>query len=1196
MKTLDPISIPLNRASLIEASAGTGKTYTMANLYLRLVLGVECEPLMVEQILVVTFTKAATQELRDRIRAKLRNVAKWFADPDSDDARKNLADPFLARLYQQIQPNLAEALLRLQIAEREMDLASIYTIDSFCQKMLFQYAFDSGVRFDINLQTDERELLQRLSEETWRELFYPASLEETELVARLLQSPENALNKVKGYLSGILPPLTESQQRELNEDYAQQAGRFEQFLATARAYWQTNEADIIAPIQTAFEQQNADKKIKILNGVSYKEESFKNKWLPTIRAWATNRDWSFPSKELSYFSQSMLNAKASKGAEILRSSHFVQWDEFIQQFETFSDISNQIETKLLYRFFQHLRQKLTDYKHTHLEKNFSDMLTYFYEALQGEKGDVLAGKIRQQFGFAMIDESQDTDNIQYQIFKRIFLDGDKPYGFIMIGDPKQSIYKFRGADIFAYLDAAKQVDAKFTLAKNWRSLPAIVETVNKLFTLPDNKPAFLYPEITFSAVDFKQSDEKLLGNQQETNLYLLTKGYNTTQAAEHCAEQIVLQLNAAQKGEKWVLSEQNETLVERELTPKDIAILVRSHDEAAEIKRSLAARNLQSVYLSERNSVYQSQDAADLAVILNACLHPFSSRALLAALGTSLWGLTAADLFQIKNNEIEWDSYVEHFAHYFQVWQLQGVLPMLHKLFIQQQIIARLNSHDDADRRITNILHLAELLQEKMDSVENESSLLRWFHEQIANPNGDSDEQVLRLESEADLIKIITIHKSKGLEYPVVWLPFIAKNAQGARAASMAIYRDEENQVRWSFNSGDEQIKQYRDQAEHAEDLRLLYVALTRAKYQLHLVLPEVWGDKWNAIHYLLAQGDIQKALNTRDAFERKGIAYQAVSLAETFATSRFEPTSTEMNDVEAKTFQGKIRERGSVTSFTALQAQHERLQHVLRNQPLVGWQDMALDYDSHVIATTSIELEQQGERNPFQFPHSTNVGNVLHRFFERQDFQQPITHDSIHALCEQLNLDENWIEPVLQWFERVLVTPIGDKPFRLSQISQATRLTEWQFYLRLGNRKALPQLNALLKQHSRLAKQLPDLQLLQVEGFVRGFVDCIVQVENQFYVIDYKSNFLGYLPQDYAREKIEKTMGQYRYDLQYLLYTLAVHRYLRSRLGQNYDYQRDFGGIAYLFLRGMDGSHNSGVYFDKPSGVLIDAMDELFG
>ncbi|MDO4697911.1 MAG: exodeoxyribonuclease V subunit beta [Pasteurellaceae bacterium] len=1202
MQTLDPISIPLNQASLIEASAGTGKTYTMANLYLRLILGVGCEPLMVEQILVVTFTKAATQELRDRIRAKLKDVANWFAEPESEAAQQAFREPFMAELYQAVQPKLAEALLRLRIAEREMDLATIFTIDSFCQKMLFQYAFDSGVRLDIELTADESELLQQLSEQTWRELFYPADLAVAKLAVKHLKSPADALAKAKPYLSGILPPFSPEQQAWLTEDLQSQGVRFEQFSAKCKQYWQMHREATIEPIRTALEQQQQDKKIKILNATSYKLSSLNEKWLPVIDQWATGGDLSLPVAELSYFRQSKLAEKASKGATVvLTSPHFEQWDQFISQYENeFSDLSHRLSLQLFYRFFSHLRAKLADYKNRHLDKNFTDMLVYFHQALHGENGESLSQKIRQQFRFAMIDESQDTDQLQYQIFKKIFLDSPEPQGFILIGDPKQSIYKFRGADIFSYLDAKKNVAETFTLSKNWRSLPKVVQAVNNLFdfTNPD-APPFLYSGIPFHPVQAKQTDERLLNGEQETHIYLWQDAYNkghfrTEAAAEHCAEQIQQKLSQAQQGKAFIWKKDNENgWAEQPLQPQDIAILVRSHSEAELIKNALAKRQLQSVYLSERNSVYRSDEAKELHLILQACLNPYHAKSLLAVLGSSLWGWSAAQILTLKQDENAWESQVEKMLDYQRIWQQQGVLPMLHKLFIQEGIVERLNAQANADRRLTNILHLAELLQQKADTAENENALVRWFGQQIDHPK-DDDEQILRLESEENLIKIVTIHKSKGLQYPVVWLPFVAKRSQGADSEMMSLYRDEEQNLHWDFNSGDENVKKWRNQAEYAEDLRLLYVALTRAEYQLHLILPEKWSSSWNAMHYLLTNGNIAKDSDTVHCLAEKGIEYQSVRLPDEPTQTLFIAQTSTQAVISARLFTSKIRETGLITSFTALQRQHDYLQDLVKISPLATLNDQAQDYDSQ-FSTMPNPLEQ-AELSPYSFPHSTKVGNLLHRFLEQLDFTQPLTAEQFQSVCEPLQLDDAWLEPLKNWFEQVLNTPFGEQMIRLADIAPAQRLNEWQFYLRLKNRNALPQLNRLLKQYCPLANSLPDLRLSELDGFVKGYVDCIVQASGQFYVIDYKSNFLGSLAQDYDQTALAQTIGQYRYDLQYLLYSLALHRYLRTRLGEGYDYQRDFGGVAYLFLRGMNGTPHSGVFFDKPSAELMDELDRLFG
>ncbi len=602
----------------------------------------------------------------------------------------------------------------------------------------------------------------------------------------------------------------------------------------------------------------------------------------------------------------------------------------------------------------------------------------------------------------------------------------------------------------------------------------------------------------------------------------------------------------------------------------------------------MAKRNIKSVYLAESASVFSSEIATELCWLLQAGLNPYNYKALLSALGSTLWGLSAAEIYRHKENEMLWDLKVNQFVEYSTIWKEQGVLPMLHKIYLEQGIIERLKGLENADRLITDLLHLTEILQETSQTLESEAELVRWYEKQISSPDFN-DEQQLRLESEEELIKIVTIHGSKGLQYPIVWLPFAAEKSEAETKVNLGLYRNAECELDWYLGE-EKAAEQIRNEA-YAEDLRLFYVALTRAESQLNLVLPkEISG--WSPLHYLLAEGELPKdKASVADYFAKKQILADIIEVAEHLPFSRWENDVIDEN-YQAKTFSGNIRVVGQITSFTSLYSQHERFSEAKADKVM----DLAQDRDVHIETIEADYSSEAAAFSPFQFPHGVKVGTVLHQFFEHCRFGAEIDKESVAKVCEQLGLSEEWIEPTALWFERILNTPLAQSNFCLKQIDETKRLNEWQFYLRLKNDKALHQLKALLKQHSPLAKTLPELQLPQLEGFVRGFVDCIVQVEGKFYLIDYKSNFLGYLPQNYVKEHIQREMGRQRYDLQYLLYTLALHRYLTARLGEKYDYERDFGGVAYLFLRAMNGENDNGVYFDKPTKQLIEEMDRLFG
>ncbi|AHG77927.1 exodeoxyribonuclease V subunit beta [Mannheimia varigena] len=1174
MNNLNTITLPLNKSVLIEASAGTGKTFTIANIYLRLLLGVGCLPLTVEQILVVTFTKAATEELKNRIRKNIQQCADFLKDKVNGEGieGKSYANnlEFLEQFYPHIN-HIHEALLRLSIAEREIDTASVFTIHSFCQKMLVQFAFESGVRFDLDLQPNQSDLLKKLSEDVWREQFYPQGVKESEIISAELTTPERALNAVRNYLASELP----EPKAFLAQDFTEQLAQYNRFIDEVKSYWKANSAELVEAIRHDLKNKTT------LHGGWYRSATFETGVI-VMNQWVNSSNRDLPD-EFYLFTAEKIASGTKKSCEPMDLPQLAKNQDFLTAYQ--QQFENSLKAILLYQFLISLKTKLAEYKQSHPERGFDDLLTMLNQALKNpQTGKALAQKIRSIYPFAMIDEFQDTDLTQYEIFSQIFMVEQSDNGFIMIGDPKQSIYKFRGADIFTYLRAAKQAEEQFTLGKNWRSLPEVVQAVNNLFYFANKeKSPFLYDDIGFYPVEADGRKGKLISEQGHFVCYTSDKT-KLNDVAEICAYQIHQQLKAMNEG-KFGIEKNGEF---NPFKPKDITILVRKGSQAKRIKKALAKRNIKSVYLAESASVFGSEIAIELCWILQAGLNPYNYKALLSALGSTLWGLSAAEIYRYKENEMLWDLKVNQFVEYSTIWKEQGILPMLHKIYLEQGIIERLKGLPNADRLITDLLHLTEILQETSQALESEAELVRWYEKQISSPDFN-DEQQLRLESEEELIKIVTIHGSKGLQYPIVWLPFATEKSEGDTKVHLGLYRNTQGKLDWYL--GEKEAKEQIQNETYAEDLRLFYVALTRAESQLNLVLPKMISG-WSPLHYLLAEGELPKDnVSVADYFEKKQISADIIEVAGHLPFSRWESGKTE-ESYQAKTFSGNIRVVGQITSFTSLYAQHERFSEGKAERVI----DLAQDRDVHMELIEPDYTMETDAFSSFQFPHGIKVGTVLHSFFEHCRFGEQIDKESVAKVCEQLGLSEEWIEPTLGWFERIFATPLPEANFCLKEIDETKRLNEWQFYLRLKNDKALHQLNALLKQHSPLAKNLPELQLPQLEGFVRGFVDCIVQMNGKFYLIDYKSNFLGYLPQNYSAENIQREMGRQRYDLQYLLYTLAVHRYLKARLGDNYDYERDFGGVAYLFLRAMNGEDTSGVYLDKPCKKLIEEMDLLFG
>lgn len=1196
---LNPITLPLNQISLIEASAGTGKTYTIGSLYLRLLLKAGennfSRPLNVEEILVVTFTEMATEELKKKIRERITdaiNKLTAFAKTQDKSAFKN--DEFLTALCHDL--DIFEAIHRLKLAEQNMDLAAIYTIHGFCRRMLMQYAFHSGIHFNLELIKDQSDLLVRFANEFWREHFYPLPFEMADFIANELGSPDYVLSLLESNLGKNLIVDLENQQAlsiSITEFLQQYLGEYFKDIKALKLFWLESAGKISELITEELNKDYAKGEPKSLSRRSYNTSRLA-KWIEQVNAWANNpRDYLLNKTLMSYFTQSALGEKCEEGASPFIAPIFTELEERANALIS-PDLLRRI---ILYHYCQSLQQKLLDYKLNHQEKSFDDLLRLLCEALQDAQGDELAEMIRFQYPFAMIDEFQDTDSQQYAIFSKIYRDNpEKNTGFIMIGDPKQAIYRFRGADIFTYLKASDEAQSRFELTKNYRSEKHLVDGVNALFDFPQSP--FIYQNIKFTAVDSRDDHLRfyLNGKAEPAYRFYLTESdkVNKTEMAKICAVSIQYWLKSAVENQAVF---QNEDTY-KTLQAANIAVLVRDKNEAALVKNELQKLGIASVYLSDQNSVFDSNVAKELAWVLKACLN-VAERPILNAIATALFGLNAADIHQIQQNEADWQRWADSFAQYQQTWQRQGILVMLHQILLEQGISERLLSQATGERDLTDFLHLAEILQQAATLHESEAALLSWFEKQIQG-EGRQEAQI-RLESERQLVKIVTIHKSKGLEYDLVWLPFLAAPSKDPSKKYINIYYSKErDETLWDIENRN--LNALCEET-FAEELRLLYVALTRAKYQMAFALPAQFDKKWNALHYVLSQGEIGKEINLSDSKDTE-------TLLQTFKEKMQDnveictkpnlealPTlsiNTKNDDFKASEFTGNIEQDWRITSFTSIEQAHRRQNYFTES---AGKKhavfDDAKDYDSQNAIEISTALLNENESNILDLPRGKQVGTALHRHFENCYFSDLANTEEIDKLRQSLQLDETFTESLQNWLQQISHTPLSNEiGIALADLANKDCIKEMPFYLAIREHFDVEAFNHTLKAHHHLPSE--SLQFEQIQGMVRGSIDLVFRHNGKYYLVDYKSNFLGSTLADYNQEALKKEMLHSHYDWQYLIYTLALHRYLQSVV-PHYDYARDFGGVFYLFLRGMNGEPQSGVFYDRPSVELITELDGVF-
>lgn len=1165
---LDPLRLPLQGERLIEASAGTGKTYTIAALYLRLLLGLGgnaafSRPLSVEELLVVTFTEAATAELRGRIRSNIHELRIACLRQTTDN-------PLYASLLDEI-ADKQQAAQWLLLAERQMDEASVFTIHGFCQRMLSLNAFESGMLFEQQLIEDESELRYQACADFWRRHCYPLQRDIAEAVHALWKGPEELLRAIDRYLQGEAPVIKSPPPAD--ETLASRHEKIVAKIAALKQKWNESVGEIDAIIENS--------------GIDRRKFNRGNqgKWIEKISAWAEEetRGYQLPDA-LEKFSQRFLAERTKADGIVPEHPLFVAIEALLAEPLSLNDL-------MITRAMTEIRQAVAREKRRRGELGFDDMLSRLDEALSSENGEALASAIRTRFPVAMIDEFQDTDPQQYRIFRRIWRQ-QPDTALLLIGDPKQAIYAFRGADIFTYMKARSEVVAHYTLDTNWRSAPGMVESVNALFSRMET--AFMFNEIPFLPVKSAPKNATLRfevsGKVQPAMTFWLLEGEGYGVAdyqaamAQHCAAQIRDWLSAGARGEALLWKGEQANPVKA----SDITVLVRSRQEAALIRDALTLLDIPSVYLSNRDSVFDTLEAQEMLWLLQAVLAPERENTLRSALASSMLGLNARDIDALNHDEEAWDAVVEEFVHYRERWQKRGVMAMLRELMTRRQIAENMLASSGGERRLTDILHISELLQEAGTQLESEHALVRWLAQQIADPNSNASSQQMRLESDKHLVQIVTIHKSKGLEYPLVWLPFIANY----RVQDQAFYHDRETFDAVLDLSKAETSVELAEAERLAEDLRLLYVALTRSVWHCSLGVAPVFrrrGEKTgesdfhlSALGRLIQRGEPKDAAGLRLCIESlcgDDIALHIPSLPD---NSRWQMAEAPATDLNARQITRVLADDWRVTSYSGLQQHGQSIAQDLMPK---------LDIDAAGVG----DVLAEPTLTPHQFPRGASPGTFLHSLFEELDFTQPVSEEWVSKMLQSGGYDAHW-QPVLTgWINAILQAPLSEQGFSLSQLTAKNKQVEMEFYLPVAGPLKAEALDALIRQHDPLSAGCPPLNFRQVQGMLKGFIDLVFRHDGRYYLLDYKSNWLGENSEAYTQQAMAAAMQMHRYDLQYQLYTLALHRYLRHRIS-DYRYDDHFGGVIYLFLRGVDAADpRSGIFSTRPDAELIDKMDNLF-
>ncbi|WP_125778986.1 exodeoxyribonuclease V subunit beta [Pseudoalteromonas rubra] len=1173
MKRLDPQTMPLLGHNLIEASAGTGKTYTITGLYLRYLLGLvdaqsQTTPLSVEQILVVTFTDAATQEIKDRVRKRIVQARDALLGGGCDDA---LISALLAQVADQ-----EAAYHLLDAAAKSMDEAAIFTIHGFCQRMLKQHAFESNLSFNLEFILDDSELFNAAVEDHWRRFVYPLDADKTELVLSHFSHPQALAKRLYPLLkrgdARLAPELDLAVVLEQRAEYQRRAAGFKQQL-----------------LNSDFFQVLRD------SGISKSKAPGRPANIQALIDYCMGDDWyfEFGSSKHSFalWGEAQLSDPKNytkTGKPIVHPA--LGW--FDEMALLHQNVSKGLPIALLQHALKEVRALMSQAKLEHSLISPDDLLQNLHQALHGAQGETLAKKIAQLYPVAMIDEFQDTDPIQFGIFSRIY-GTEGAQGLTMIGDPKQAIYGFRGADIFTYIGAKHQVDEtrQFTLDKNYRSARRVVSAVNAIFTAQAD--SFIFNrDIPFIEVDAAGKDADntftLDGTEppalqfnvlEDEDAPVTSKASAYPQLAEGFAAQIAQLLTQAQEGRARI--------GKRPVLAADICVLVRDRVEASVIKQALQKAGVSSVYLA-RDSVFSQPVALAVWQLLHVVHGSYDEAALRGVLAGPLFALNEQQIFALRTQEGLWQRYLMQFAQLKQLWYQQGAMATLESLLVDNQLVTLWQQAGyEVERWLTDYRHLAELLQHKQIELEGTHRVMRWLQAQCANPSYEGTQ--LRLESDADLVKIVTMHASKGLEYPLVYMPF----ATVYREASEVIYHENGELV---LNLDADDNAQHNAERERlAEDIRLLYVALTRAVhfcslglYNLPLGRSKKPGIQQCALgHVLFDKDKITDAAQWHDQLRdlcsrHEGMAYEVLRIAPCVYQAQH---TQETQLLHSRPVEVAIEQNWRMTSFSQLSY------HETSAERPVG----ALD-ENHKIDLPEPSVIKRF--TPYTFVKGARAGSCLHEIFEQIDFTAPhaptrpdklTLAEATQACLEKYHLDTVWQETVEQWILGCLSTPLNPLPeLTLSQLSVLDCLVEMEFQLPL-KRLSYTKLNKLIAQITGAPSHL---RFDEVQGMLKGFIDLIFVWQGRYFILDYKSNYLGDAAADYQADNLALAMSSHQYHLQYLIYSVALHRLLKHRLA-DYCPQRHLGGVYYLFLRALpDGA---GCFFTQLDEKTLLQLDALF-
>lgn len=1205
---------------LIEASAGTGKTYTLSSLMVRIFL----EKYLPNQVIATTFTRAAAAELKSRIRLRLVEIQEYLEplrsvlETDIHKLVEHESDPLKQHLLQSFAPRMAYACERLKLVIDQLDELFVGTLDSFSQKLLREFAFESGKIERAQITEDAKAYTRQLIHDVLREWIQlqPQQVIDTLYTVGGLKSVDHFVGMVESSLnfSSAQFKLPEMPEMELaqRQQWQQQAQQIE--LSGLAEYYNLDGAYY-----------------SYINGTSFRNNAFNKLFsesLPLLLKaldtpenvqvfdayFADARDAVFKFLDKLEHQKIFKKCPADVAEGFYQHPTILQLQKLCHALQKTQQQFEQLQVYLKAYLCIEVKKRLPQVLQQKGETTFAQQIKTLSEALKGEQGQRFAVFVQARYPLILVDEFQDTNQDQDDMLASIWRHPQRYQKgcMIMVGDRKQAIYGFRGGDMLTFLNAYQDIMAKqgheYKLIHNHRSVKQLVEVVDALFQRQmDFGEQVVYDPIQAGSRPHPALIEHAQINPAPLRWLQLQEG---SEQATQVAWKIQTLLNQAYAKQLYLDAETQQAIGE-----DDIAVLSRSHRQLDEVQYVLERIGIR-VNRPSKRSVFDSAIAQDVGALFTTLLHPYDEAKLKRALLSRLFGFDLTRLLALEQSAEGLSHYIQQFDDIREMWLNQGFLAAwqccLNQFGIWQQLVA--TQSKDNERAVVNLRHLTDILSRRSEHVQGIQNLYHWYLKQLHSPSDREWELEHKLSNEAG-VQLMTIHQSKGLEYKIVFLlganKAFSEVQKTLNFSTTDIQVPETGQTRTQrvVAIADKNFLQQTELDQHqqralAEQNRLWYVALTRASHRVYAVLEPEKGDKNK--HAGLA------------FWKNQGVSFQhPYSLDEALILERPQALQTQHSQqniiISAKLLPTQRFYARAKTSFSYL-AQH--LKHKANRVDRLA--NIDADFEQAEDELNLAELENRATAQPIAwikqyFPKGTLAGNFLHEIFEQIDFQRPQTwREEIRrrfkntyqglwsALLEQYqqhfpeqeNAEQQLYEWIVAWLAEVLQTPLNHG-FQLQQLVTGQYLSECPFYLALSDRVlAMQRVQQLFEEYGI---DMPELLEAKSARYLNGSIDLVYFDGQRYHIADYKSNYLGAEQADYQQAQIAESMSLSSYWLQAALYLVALHRYLSVKL-QDYDMQQHLGGASYLYLRGMNGQAQQGYFYWKPEDEFILRLDAILG